>query len=95
MKVLKQFVKERRKEVNLTQEEFALTIAGKKKKISVEILTNFGLDLGLNIKQVNSAYKRFKKQKGNVLSLINNSFLSNEMKQEYIKLLEIRLDLIT
>jgi len=72
------------------KEEFALTIAGKKRKISSEILTNFGLDLGLNTKQVNSVYKRFEKQKSNVLTLINNSFLSNEMKQEYIDLLQDR-----
>jgi serine/threonine-protein kinase HipA len=72
------------------KEEFALTIAGKKRKISSEILTNFGLDLGLNTKQINSVYKRFKNQKGNVLTLINNSFLSNEMKQEYIDLLQKR-----
>jgi len=73
------------------REEFALTIAGKKRKISTEILTNFGLYLDLNIKQVEGVYKRFKKQKGKVLSLINNSFLSDEMKQEYIELFELRL----
>ncbi len=42
------------------QEELALTIAGKKKKITNILLVDFGLGLGLSKKQITSVFNRFK-----------------------------------
>ncbi|WP_281682040.1 HipA domain-containing protein [Zunongwangia profunda] len=72
------------------QEELALTLAGKKKKITRKLLIDFGLDLGLTQKQINGVFKRFQKFKNKAIALIQNSFLSEEMQQAYIELLEIR-----
>jgi len=41
------------------KEELALTIAGKKKKITKEILIDFGLGLSLSKKQIKGVFKRF------------------------------------
>ncbi|MDD3722099.1 MAG: HipA domain-containing protein [Lutibacter sp.] len=77
------------------KEEFALTIAGKKNKITKELLIKFGEDLLLSKKQINSVYKRFKQQKNKAFDLINSSFLSDKMKMNYKKLLELRYIVIT
>ncbi|MBI6117866.1 HipA domain-containing protein [Salegentibacter maritimus] len=70
------------------QEELALTLAGKKKKITRKILIDFGLGLGLNQKQINGVFNRFQKSKNKAIGLIHNSFLSEKMKQAYIDVLE-------
>lgn len=77
------------------KEELALTIAGKKKKISKELLIKFGEDLRLSKKQINGVFKRFKQQKNKAFDLINSSFLSDKMKMNYKKLLELRYRVIT
>ncbi|MBK5209807.1 MAG: HipA domain-containing protein [Flavobacteriaceae bacterium] len=77
------------------KEELALTIAGKKKKISKELLIKFGEDLRLSKKQINGVFKRFKQQKNKAFDLINSSFLSDKMKQAYKNLLQDRFMKIT
>lgn len=72
------------------KEELALTIAGKKKKITKELLIKFSEDLRLSKKQINGVFKRFKQQKDKALDLINSSFLSDKMKQSYKDLLDER-----
>lgn len=76
-------------------EEFALTIAGKKKKITKELLINFGEHLRLSKKQINAIFKRFKQQDDKAIDLINSSFLSNKTKQLYKDLLQDRFMKIT
>jgi len=76
------------------KEELALTIAGKKKKITKGILINFGMELSLSSKQINGVFKRFKKLKNDTEDLINNSFLSNKMKLNYKNLLDERFTII-
>lgn len=71
----------------LDTEELALSIAGKKKKITKEVLINFGLKIGLTQKQISGVFKRFSKFKIEAKNLINASFLSSEMKSNYSKLL--------
>ncbi|CDF80324.1 HipA domain-containing protein [Formosa agariphila KMM 3901] len=71
-------------------EELALTISGKKKKITKEILINFGLQLELSQKQIDGVFNRFSKNKLTLLNIINNSFLSESMRSEYIDVLEER-----
>ncbi len=76
------------------QEELALTLAGKKKKISRKLLNDFGLGLGLTKKQVNGVFTRFHKSKSAAMVLLKNSFLSEEMQQTYIGILEKRYEIL-
>ena len=76
-------------------EELALTVAGKKKKITLQNFNDFGEGLGLSIKQINSVLKRFKSLKKDALDLIDISFLSAEMQIKYKEILLRRLELFT
>ena len=60
-------------------EELALTLCGKKKKLTKEHFVNFGEGLGLNAKQINTVFNRFQKSKSEMVKMIQNSFLSKEM----------------
>lgn len=71
-------------------EELALTIAGKKKKLTLAIFQDFGTNLGLSKKQINGVLKRFKSLQKDALNLIGESFLSNEMKGAYKKVLNTK-----
>lgn len=75
-------------------EELALTIAGKKKKITRELLFDFGEGLSLSKKQINGAIKRFWDLKDEALILIKTSFLSEEMQNAYINLLKGRYEVL-
>jgi len=67
-------------------EEFALTIQGKKKKIKREHFEKLGEGLGLTSKQINRVFNRFYNNKARAVYWINNSFLSHEMKEAYSSL---------
>ena len=71
-------------------EELALTIQGKKRKLTKENLIHLGEELGLTSKQINSAFKRFIKNKKIAFNWIEASFLSLEMKEEYKNVLSER-----
>jgi serine/threonine-protein kinase HipA len=73
------------------EEELALTLQGKKKKFKREHFESFGLDLGLNIKQIKGVFKRFETKKIAVFDLIDNSFLSDNAKTNYKELINQRL----
>lgn len=64
-------------------EELALTIQGKKRKLTKENFIHLGEDLGLTSKQINSVFKRFIKNKEIAFNWIESSFMSFEMKEEY------------
>lgn len=74
-------------------EELALTLAGKKKKFTQQHFIDFGLELGLNTRQINNTIKQFKKHIPKAKELIQSSFLSNEMKEKYTLLIDNRLTL--
>lgn len=74
-------------------EELALTLAGKKKKFTQQHFIDFGLELGLNTRQINNTFKQFKKHIPKAKELIQSSFLSNEMKEKYTLLIDNRLTL--
>lgn len=74
------------------KEELALTLGGKKKKLTRVYFERFGEGLGLNQKQVQGVFKRFMNKKETAISWINESFLSEEMKQEYLELLKERYE---
>lgn len=73
-------------------EELALTLLGKKKKITKSNFIEFGLQLGLNDKQIQNVITRFNKNKSKALKLIEASFLSSKMKTNYINVLQERYD---
>ncbi|MCL8006942.1 HipA domain-containing protein [Gelidibacter japonicus] len=71
-------------------EELALTIAGKRKKITKKTLIEFGVGLGLSKKQIESVFRRFQELQEDAIVLIKMSFLSEDMQSNYIELLECR-----
>lgn len=76
------------------QEELALTLDGKKKKLKWEHFEKLGVGLGLNEKQLKGISNRFRKNKQIALSWIENSFLSKEYKMKYKELLEERYSIL-
>jgi serine/threonine-protein kinase HipA len=71
-------------------EELALTLVGKKKKLKREHFEQLGDGLGLTPKQIKGAFSRMIKSKPSASEWINRSFLSNDMKSAYNKLLHGR-----
>ena len=79
----------------LDNEELALTIEGKKKRLRKDHFERFGKDLDLNDKQIESVFKRFIKNKTIAYNWIDNSFLSDKFKERYKELLEKRYAVIS
>lgn len=71
-------------------EEVALTVAGKKKKLTSEHFEQLGEGLGLTPKQLKGTFNRMIKNKPSAFEWIDRSFLSNQMKAAYYELLERR-----
>lgn len=76
------------------EEELALTLQGKKKKLKREHFEQLGKDLELTSKQLEGVFKRFQKNKPKALKLVSQSFLSDKMKEKYTSLLEDRYSII-
>jgi len=76
------------------EEELALTLGAKKKKLNKTTFNNFGDQLGLNNKQIVGVYKRFLKNQTKAQNLIKASFLSEDMKDSYRALLDDRYNRI-
>lgn len=71
-------------------EELALTLCGKKKKLKREHFEQLGAGLGLTNKQIEGAFKRMEKNKTKAIEWIDRSFLSDDMKFAYRELLDER-----
>lgn len=76
------------------EEELALTLEGKKKKLKREHFEKLGNGLGLNQKQISGVFKRFLKNKSIASQWTGKSFLSDEHKEKYLKLLESRYQIM-
>lgn len=76
------------------KEELALTLAGKKRKLTREHFEDFGNTLGLSTKQVKGTFARMLKNKSKAIEWTNKSFLSPDMKTMYIEVLEKRYGLL-
>ena len=74
-------------------EESALTINGKKRKLTKSDFVNLGLKLQLTEKQISNTFDRFIKSENIMKQEISNSFLSTENQMKYVDLLEVRLSL--
>jgi serine/threonine-protein kinase HipA len=72
------------------EEELALTLVGKKKKLKREHFQQLGKGLSLTDKQIERAFKRMEKNKAKAMEWIDRSFLSNKMKMSYNLLMEKR-----
>lgn len=71
-------------------EELALTLVGKKKKLKREHFEQLGKELGLTDKQIEGAFKRIVNKNSKAMAWMDGSFLSNEMKTSYKELMEKR-----
>ncbi len=71
-------------------EELALTLEGKRRKLRRVHFEQFGKGLGLTDKQVSGVFHRFLNNRPYAISWIDKSFLSNDMKQGYKRILEER-----
>jgi len=73
-------------------EELALTLEGKKKKLKKEHFDRLGNGLGLTARQIEGVYRRFQKNRHVATQWIENSFLSDEGKEDYIAVLQERYE---
>jgi serine/threonine-protein kinase HipA len=69
-------------------EELALTLAGKKKNLKREHFEQLGEELGLTLKQVKITFNRMVKNKSKALNWIDRSYLSDDMKNSYRRVIE-------
>jgi serine/threonine-protein kinase HipA len=72
------------------REEMALSLGGKKSRFKKADFLSYGLKLGLTDKQINSVFNRFHKFKKKGVQWIRHSFLSVEMQEAYLRLMEER-----
>lgn len=78
------------------QEDVALTLGGRKRKIKRSDFDQFAMSLGLSERVRNNIYKDFSKHTDRIQDWIVRSFLSEEYKEGYLKgvnakLMQIRL----
>jgi serine/threonine-protein kinase HipA len=76
-------------------EELALTLEGKKKRLKAEHFQLFGKGLDLTDRQINGVFGRFARKRPLAEEWVRNSFLSDEHKDSYTKLLGERYARIT
>ncbi|MEO6286981.1 MAG: HipA domain-containing protein [Dyadobacter sp.] len=70
------------------EEELALTLGGKKRKLKPEHFIQFGSGLGLNERQIRNSYRRFQNKKEAAFAWLDRSFLSAEYKASYKAVME-------
>jgi len=73
-------------------EELALTLNGKKKKLTRQDFIASGVNMGIEQRTVDLLIAKYKKLQPKMNDLVNRSFLSDELKSSYIALLSERLD---
>ena len=71
-------------------DELALTLNGKKSNFNPESFDEFGKNIGLNTKQIQNIKESLFNKRATFLQTIETSFLSDEMKDAYIGVLEER-----
>lgn len=70
------------------KEESALTINGKRNKLNLNDFNELAASLGINEKPLKAIYNRFDKVLPKWIAFIQHSFLSKEMQNNYIDLLQ-------
>jgi serine/threonine-protein kinase HipA len=72
------------------EEDLALTITGKKKKLNRDHFRVFAEGMQLTKKQINGVFSRFQDYKSQAEDLISESFLSERMRKQYLATVENR-----
>ena len=75
------------------KEETALTLAGKKSRLTKKDFIQLGLKFNLSEKQISNSLKRLKKGEKKMLALIEKSFLTPKNQEEYKVMISSRLDI--
>jgi|TARA_R100000963_G_C4631447_1_gene96460 serine/threonine-protein kinase HipA len=75
-------------------EELSLTIAGKKSNFNLPTFIKFGESIGLNSKQIENIIGKQLEQKELYDQIIDHSFLSQDMKDEYHQIVSQRMNVI-
>ena len=75
------------------KEETALTLAGKKSRLTKKDFIQLGLKFNLSEKQISNSFKRLKKGEKKMLALIEKSFLTPKNQEEYKVMIISRLDI--
>lgn len=65
------------------KDKTALTLAGKKSKLSKKDFIQLGLNFNLTEKQIGNSFKRLEKGEKKILTLIEKSFLTPENQDKY------------
>lgn len=73
------------------QEDLAFTLGGRKQKIKRADFDQFATSLGITDKVKDNIYNEFSKKANNILPMIENSFLTDEYKQEYLKIFQNKM----
>ncbi|MGX1752437.1 HipA domain-containing protein [Sphingobacterium sp. NPDC055346] len=73
-------------------EDLALTLTGRKRKIKKVDFDQFAKSLGISELVRDNVYKDFSKQKGKVEDWISRSFLNPEFKERYQQIFEVKLN---
>jgi serine/threonine-protein kinase HipA len=73
------------------KEDMALMLGGKKKNFNKGYFNRLGVLLNLNDKQITSVYKRLEKWQPDAFHLIDHSFLDENGKSDYKKMIEERI----
>lgn len=75
-------------------EETALTLEGRKKKLSKENFISLAKNLDLTARQMEGVFTRMKGNRLKAINWIEKSFLTERMKKEYLKILEARYKIL-
>ncbi len=76
------------------KEESALSIDGRKRKLTKGNFISFGENLGLNERQIKGVFNSFKKRKDKGIELVKKSFLTKNLKKNYLVLLDERYNIL-
>ncbi len=71
-------------------EELALSLEAKKRKLSKQHFDKLGKSMGLSEKQIDNIHNRFKDYSSHAIDIISKSFLSPQMQERYSDLLKSR-----
>ena len=76
------------------EEEFALTMCKKKRKIRRKDFLSFAEEIGIESVTAEKLLSKVIKEKDNLISMVDESYLSEEMKEKLEKIILDRIDIL-